>query len=98
MKEVAASVEDTDDVNVSKDGTLVLDLLEAIHAAEKRQADIDARIFSQEKRLMKARLFFLISLNCMLCLNLLLKFQFISCSVLKIETVFQHFRRNMKRN
>ncbi|KAK1423710.1 hypothetical protein QVD17_19018 [Tagetes erecta] len=54
-KEVAASVEHTDDVNVSNDGTLVLDLLEAIHAAEKRQADIDARIFSQEKRLMKEK-------------------------------------------
>ncbi|MFS7954099.1 putative mitochondrial inner membrane protein Mitofilin [Helianthus anomalus] len=55
-KEVAAAVEGNDD-DVLKNGTLILDLLEAIHAAEKRQADLDAHIFSEEKRLMKARLF-----------------------------------------
>ncbi|KAI3824442.1 hypothetical protein L1987_05902 [Smallanthus sonchifolius] len=54
-KEVAAAVEGTDAVYVSKNGTLVLDLLEAIHTAEKRQADLDAHIFSEEKRLMKEK-------------------------------------------
>ncbi|XP_076916366.1 MICOS complex subunit MIC60, mitochondrial-like [Bidens hawaiensis] len=50
-KEVAAALEGNDEV--SKNGTLILDLLEAIHTAEKRQADLDARVFSEEKRLLK---------------------------------------------
>ncbi|KAJ0770548.1 putative mitochondrial inner membrane protein Mitofilin [Helianthus annuus] len=54
-KEVAAAVEGNDDDDVLKNGTLILDLLEAIHAAEKRQADLDAHIFSEEKRLMKEK-------------------------------------------
>ncbi|KAL8229415.1 hypothetical protein R6Q57_014315 [Mikania cordata] len=54
-KEVAATVEGTDNVYVQKDVILVLDLLEAIHAAEKRQADLDAHIFSEEKKLMKEK-------------------------------------------
>ncbi|XP_076914468.1 MICOS complex subunit MIC60, mitochondrial-like [Bidens hawaiensis] len=52
-KEVAAALEGNDDA--SKNGTLILDLLEAIHTAEKRQADIDARVFSEEKRLLKEK-------------------------------------------
>ncbi|KAK9075016.1 hypothetical protein SSX86_003335 [Deinandra increscens subsp. villosa] len=54
-KEVAAAVERTDDVYASKNGQLVLDFLEAIHTAEKRQADIDSHIFSEEMRLMKEK-------------------------------------------
>ncbi|XP_076883394.1 MICOS complex subunit MIC60, mitochondrial-like [Bidens hawaiensis] len=52
-KEVAAALKGNDDV--SKNGTLILDLLEAIHTAEKRQADLDARVFSEEKRLLKEK-------------------------------------------
>lgn len=55
-KEVAEAVKgDDDDVYMSKDGKLVLDFLQAIHTAEKRQADLDAHIFSEEKRLMKEK-------------------------------------------
>jgi mitofilin len=32
---------------------LVLDFLQAIHAAEERQAELDARVFAEEKRLLK---------------------------------------------
>jgi mitofilin len=38
---------------ISKDGKLVLDFLQAIHAAEERQAELDARVFAEEKRLLK---------------------------------------------
>ncbi|PWA53827.1 hypothetical protein CTI12_AA441830 [Artemisia annua] len=51
----ADDVKGTDDVDKSNDGKLVLDLLEAIHAAEKRQADLDAHIYSEEKRKMKEK-------------------------------------------
>lgn len=54
-KDIAEAVKVTNDVYVSKDGKVVLDLLEAIHTAERRQADLDARIFSEEKRLMKEK-------------------------------------------
>ncbi|GKC98850.1 hypothetical protein Tco_1169125 [Tanacetum coccineum] len=50
-------VKGTNDVHMSNDGEVVLDFLQAIHTAEKRQADLDARIYSEEKRMMKARLF-----------------------------------------
>ncbi|KAJ4967600.1 hypothetical protein NE237_019449 [Protea cynaroides] len=39
----------------SEDGKLVLDFLQAIHAAEKRQADLDARVFIEEKRMLKEK-------------------------------------------
>ncbi|GAV68213.1 Mitofilin domain-containing protein [Cephalotus follicularis] len=56
LKETEAfvnAVEDLHDANMSKDGKLVLDFLEAIHIAEKRQAELDARAFAEEKRALK---------------------------------------------
>lgn len=41
------------DAYISKDGKLVFDFLQAIHAAEKRQAELDARVFAEEKRALK---------------------------------------------
>lgn len=40
---------------ISKDGKLVLDFLEALHAVEERQAELDAHIFAEEKRLLKEK-------------------------------------------
>lgn len=40
----------------SKDGKLILDFLQAIHAAELRQAGLDARAFAEEKKAMKVRI------------------------------------------
>nr|GMD53544.1 MICOS complex subunit Mic60 [Ipomoea batatas]GMD58386.1 MICOS complex subunit Mic60 [Ipomoea batatas] len=48
-------IEDLNDAYISKDGKLVLDFLQAIHEAEKRQAEIDARSFAEEKRIMKEK-------------------------------------------
>lgn len=59
MKEIAEAVMGNNDIYVANDGKIVLDFLQAIHTAEKRQEDLDARIFSEEKRLLKARLFVL---------------------------------------
>ncbi|KAF3796654.1 hypothetical protein EJ110_NYTH00842 [Nymphaea thermarum] len=39
--------------DASKDEKLVVDLIEAIHAAERKQAESDANIFSEEKRLLE---------------------------------------------
>ena len=47
------AVEDLNDAYISKDGKLILDFLQAIHAAEKRQAELDAHIFAEEKRMIK---------------------------------------------
>ncbi|KAB2617383.1 UBX domain-containing protein 4 [Pyrus ussuriensis x Pyrus communis] len=41
------------DAYVSKGGKLVLDFLQAIHTTEKSQAELDARVFSEEKRKLK---------------------------------------------
>lgn len=46
-------MEELKDGYVSKDGKLVLDFLQAIHAAEKRQADLDAHVFNEEKKMLK---------------------------------------------
>lgn len=54
-KEIAEAVKGNNDIYMSKDGKVVLDFLQAIHTAEKRQEDLDARIFSEEKRLMKEK-------------------------------------------
>ncbi|XP_068638890.1 MICOS complex subunit MIC60, mitochondrial isoform X2 [Aristolochia californica] len=55
-KEVLVVTEgDSKDAYHSKDGILVLDLIEAIHIAEKRQAELDARIYSEEKRMLKEK-------------------------------------------
>lgn len=40
---------------LSEDGKLVLDFLQAIHAAEKRQADLDTHVFNEEKKLLKEK-------------------------------------------
>ncbi|GLT43997.1 hypothetical protein SLA2020_179160 [Shorea laevis] len=40
---------------LSKDGKLVFDFLQAIHAAEKRQAELDALAFADEKRVLKGK-------------------------------------------
>uniref|UniRef100_A0A0D9WA35 MICOS complex subunit MIC60 n=1 Tax=Leersia perrieri TaxID=77586 RepID=A0A0D9WA35_9ORYZ len=39
----------------SDDGKIVLDIIEAIHAAERKQADIDAYMYSEEKRKLKEK-------------------------------------------
>ncbi|CAI9261928.1 unnamed protein product [Lactuca saligna] len=54
-KEIAEAVKGNNDIYVSNDGKIVLDFLQAIHTAEKRQEDLDARIFSEEKRLLKEK-------------------------------------------
>lgn len=57
-KEKEASVSTIEDLNgayISNDGKLVLDFLQAIHAAEKRQAELDAHAFSEQKRIMKEK-------------------------------------------
>lgn len=46
-------MEGLQDGYISKDGRLVLDFLQAIHAAEKRQAELDARVFNEEKKMLK---------------------------------------------
>lgn len=48
-----AADEEFHDAYVSKDGKLVLDFLEAIHAAERRQAELDAHVFAEEKKKLK---------------------------------------------
>ncbi|KAL6651948.1 hypothetical protein ACP70R_010873 [Stipagrostis hirtigluma subsp. patula] len=40
---------------LSDDGKIVLDIIEAIHAAEKKQADADAYMYSEEKRKLKEK-------------------------------------------
>ena len=47
------AIEGLDDAYISKDGKLLLDFLEAIHAAENRQAELDNRVYSEEKRALK---------------------------------------------
>ncbi|KAL9250567.1 MICOS complex subunit MIC60, mitochondrial-like protein [Drosera capensis] len=46
---------DLADAYVSKDGKLIMDFLQAIHAAEQRQAELDARVFDEEKRTIKGK-------------------------------------------
>lgn len=49
------AIKDLGDAYISKDGKLILDFLQAIHAAEQRQAELDARVFAEEKRAMKEK-------------------------------------------
>ncbi|GMI67649.1 hypothetical protein like AT4G39690 [Hibiscus trionum] len=49
------TIEELNDGYLSKDGRLVLDFLQAIHAAEKRQAELDAHAFAEEKRALKEK-------------------------------------------
>lgn len=53
LKDISSTIEDVHDGYITKDGKLVLDFLQAIHAAEERQAELDARSFAEEKRAMK---------------------------------------------
>ncbi|XAR48036.1 hypothetical protein NMG60_11030730 [Bertholletia excelsa] len=55
QKDLVGAIQDSGDVYISKDGKLVLDFLQAIHAAEKRQAELDACTFFEEKRKMKEK-------------------------------------------
>lgn len=55
LKDTSSTTEDVHDGYITKDGKLVLDFLQAIHAAEERQAEMDARSFTEEKRTMKVR-------------------------------------------
>ncbi|KAL1831001.1 hypothetical protein ACET3Z_000652 [Daucus carota] len=55
LKDLDGEVKDSADVHVTKDGQLILDFLQAIHAAEKRQAALDAQKFGEEKRIMKEK-------------------------------------------
>lgn len=43
------------DVDIPKDEKMILGFIEAIHAAERRQAELDARIYAEEKRIMKEK-------------------------------------------
>ncbi|XP_057481909.1 MICOS complex subunit MIC60, mitochondrial-like [Actinidia eriantha] len=53
-KDLVGATEESSDV-ISKDGKLVIDFLQAIHTAEKRQAELDGHIFSEEKRKIKEK-------------------------------------------
>ncbi|KAM0936879.1 putative mitochondrial inner membrane protein Mitofilin [Dioscorea sansibarensis] len=47
--------EDPKDINKPEDGRILLDLIDAIHAAEKKQAETDAFVFAEEKRKLKEK-------------------------------------------
>ncbi|GMN33613.1 hypothetical protein TIFTF001_004244 [Ficus carica] len=49
------ALEELGDGYITKDGKLVLDFLQAIHAAEDRQAELDARLYTEEKRALKEK-------------------------------------------
>ncbi|KAK4849020.1 hypothetical protein QYF36_019894 [Acer negundo] len=49
------AIEELNNVDQSNDGKLVLDFLQAIHAAEKWQAELDARAFAEEKKALKEK-------------------------------------------
>ncbi|CAA7395788.1 unnamed protein product [Spirodela intermedia] len=55
-EEVAeVSLEGSGEINVSQDQKIVLDFIDAIHAAEKKQAESDFRFFDMEKQKMKEK-------------------------------------------
>lgn len=56
-KDATAEETRSDEVceKTSDDGKIVLDIIEAIHAAEKRQADADAHMYAEEKRKLKEK-------------------------------------------
>ncbi|KAM7274971.1 hypothetical protein ACFE04_016837 [Oxalis oulophora] len=49
------AIEEIRDDYLSKDGKVIFDFLQAIHAAEKKQAEEDARVFAEEKRALKEK-------------------------------------------
>lgn len=53
MKVSGERAENLKDADVPNEEKVILDLIQAIHAAERRQADLDARIFAEEKRILK---------------------------------------------
>ncbi|GER48971.1 formation of crista junctions protein 1 [Striga asiatica] len=55
LKDISSGLEDVRDGYITKDGKLILDFLQAIHAAEERQAELDARTYSEEKRAIKEK-------------------------------------------
>lgn len=55
QKDTSSTIEDAHDGYITKDGKLVLDFLQAIHAAEQRQAEMDTRTFTEEMRAMKEK-------------------------------------------
>lgn len=55
LKDTTSTVEDAHGGHITNDGNLIIDFLQAIHAAEQRQAEMDARSFAEEKRAMKVR-------------------------------------------
>ncbi|KAK9990177.1 hypothetical protein SO802_025162 [Lithocarpus litseifolius] len=54
-EDLISSIGELNDGYITKDGKLVLDFLQAIHAAEKRQAELDAHVFAEEKRALKEK-------------------------------------------
>lgn len=48
-------IESIKEKDISKDGSLVLNFIEAIHAAEQRQADLDAHIYAEYKQKLKEK-------------------------------------------
>ncbi|OAY35885.1 MICOS complex subunit mic60 isoform X2 [Manihot esculenta] len=50
-----SAIEEFNDSFITKDGKLVMSFLEAIHAAEKRQAEMDAHTFAEEKKALKEK-------------------------------------------
>ncbi|XP_034907449.1 MICOS complex subunit MIC60, mitochondrial isoform X1 [Populus alba] len=52
---IGSAIEELNEGYLTKDGKLVMDFLEAIHAAEKRQADLDALAFAEEKKALKEK-------------------------------------------
>lgn len=56
MKVSVAGIGKAKDENKPADEKVILDLIEAIHAAEKRQFEKDTYVFSEEKRKLKVLL------------------------------------------
>ncbi|KAJ9177638.1 hypothetical protein P3X46_012838 [Hevea brasiliensis] len=52
---LVSAVEELNDSYITKDGKMVMSFLEAIHAAEKRQAELDAHAFAEEKKALKEK-------------------------------------------
>ncbi|KAL1569603.1 hypothetical protein AAHA92_01066 [Salvia divinorum] len=55
QEDTSSIVEDAHGGYIANDGNLIIDFLQAIHAAEQRQAEMDARSFAEEKRAMKEK-------------------------------------------
>ena len=108
MKKQAAKETRRDEIvpeKTSEDGKVVLDIIEAIHAAEKKQADADAYMYSEEKRKLKVSvynlqfLFFLVyglyfAANAMFDISLSLWFTLFSPFPFVIVMDFKQFANN----